>query len=43
MSTGQAALIGVIDQYVYVTLFMLIVSTLVPFLREPGPEHQRGA
>jgi hypothetical protein len=43
MITGEAALIGVIDQFGLMTIVMLIVSPLVPFFRGRRPEHQQGA
>jgi len=43
MITGQAALIGVIDQFKVMMIAMLIVSPLVLFLRKPRPANQPGA
>lgn len=43
MITGQAALIGVIDQFKVMMIAMLIVSPLVLFLRMPPPANQKGA
>ncbi|HUO00976.1 MAG TPA: DHA2 family efflux MFS transporter permease subunit [Bradyrhizobium sp.] len=43
MITGQAALIGVIDQFKVMMIAMLIVSPLALFLRKPGPANQPGA
>ena len=43
MITGQAALIGVIDQFKVMMIPMLIVSPLVLFLRRPRPANQPGA
>ena len=37
MVTGQAALVGVIDQFKVMMIAMLIVSPLVLFLRKPRP------
>jgi MFS transporter, DHA2 family, multidrug resistance protein len=37
MITGQAAFIGVIDQFKVMMLAMLVVSPLVLFLRKPHP------
>ena len=37
MITGQAALVGVIDQFEVMMIAMLIVSPLVLFLRKPRP------
>ena len=42
MVTGQAAFIGVIDQFKVMMIAMLIVSPLVLFLRKPGPAKQQG-
>ncbi len=43
MITGQAALIGVIDQFKVMMIAMLIVSPLALFLRMPRPANQQGA
>jgi DHA2 family multidrug resistance protein len=43
MITGQAALVGVIDQFKVMMIAMLIVSPLVLFLRKPRPANQQGA
>jgi len=43
MITGQAALIGVIDQFKVMIIPMIIVSPLILFLRKPGPAKQPGA
>ncbi len=43
MITGQAALIGVIDQFKVMMLAMLIASPLLLFLRKPNPAGQHGA
>jgi DHA2 family multidrug resistance protein len=40
MITGQAAFIGIIDQFKVMMIAMLIVSPLVLFLRRPGPMKQ---
>ena len=40
--TGQAAFIGVIDQFKVMMIAMLIVSPLVLFLRKPRPANQQG-
>jgi DHA2 family multidrug resistance protein len=40
--TGQAAFIGVIDQFEVMMIAMLIVSPLVLFLRKPPPANQQG-
>ena len=42
MITGQAAFIGVIDQFKVMMIAMLIVSPLVLFLRKPRPANQQG-
>jgi MFS transporter, DHA2 family, multidrug resistance protein len=39
MITGQAAFIGVIDQFGVTMIAMLIVSPLVLFLRKPRPAN----
>jgi DHA2 family multidrug resistance protein len=41
MVTGQAAFVGIIDQFKVMMIAMLIVSPLVLFLRKPRPENQR--
>jgi len=41
MITGQAAFIGVIDQFEVMMIAMLIVSPLVLFLRKPRPANQQ--
>jgi MFS transporter, DHA2 family, multidrug resistance protein len=41
MITGQAALIGVIDQFGVMMIVMLIVSPLALFLRKPRPVNQQ--
>jgi hypothetical protein len=43
MITGEAASIGVIDQFDRMMIVMLIVSPLTLFLCEPRPEHRQGA
>jgi MFS transporter, DHA2 family, multidrug resistance protein len=43
MITGQAALIGVIDQFKVMMIAMLITGPLVLFLRKPRPANQQGA
>jgi len=40
--TGQAALVGVINQFKVMMIVMLIVSPLVLFLRKPRPAKQQG-
>ena len=40
MITGQAAFVGVIDQFKVMMIAMLIVSPLVLFLRKPRPANQ---
>ena len=42
MITGQAAFVGVIDQFEVMMIAMLIVSPLVLFLRKPRPANQQG-
>ena len=42
MVTGQAAFVGVIDQFEVMMIAMLIVSPLVLFLRKPRPANQQG-
>ena len=42
MITGQAAFVGVIDQFKVMMIAMLIVSPLVLFLRKPRPANQQG-
>jgi MFS transporter, DHA2 family, multidrug resistance protein len=42
MITGQAAFIGVIDQFEVMMMAMLIVSPLVLFLRKPRPANEHG-
>jgi MFS transporter, DHA2 family, multidrug resistance protein len=42
MITGQAALVGVIDQFEVMMIAMLIVSPLVLLLRKPRPANQHG-
>ena len=42
MVTGQAAFVGVIDQFKVMMIAMLIVSPLVLFLRKPRPANQQG-
>jgi MFS transporter, DHA2 family, multidrug resistance protein len=39
MVTGQAAFVGIIDQFKVVMIAMLIVSPLVLFIRQPRPEY----
>ena len=39
MITGQAAFVGVVDQFEITMLAMLIVSPLVLFLRKPRPAN----
>ena len=41
MITGQAAFVGVIDQFKVMMIAMLIVSPLVLFLRKPRPANQQ--
>jgi len=41
MITGQAALVGVIDQFKVMMIAMLIVSPLALFLRRPRPANQQ--
>ncbi len=41
MVTGQAAFVGIIDQFKVMMIAMLIVSPLVLFLRKPRPAHQQ--
>ena len=43
MITGQAVLVGGIDQFKVMMIAMLTVSTLVPLLRKPRPANQQGA
>jgi DHA2 family multidrug resistance protein len=43
MITGQAALVGVIDQFKVMMIAMLIVTPLALFLRKPRPANQQGA
>jgi len=43
MITGQAALVGVIDQFEVMMIAMLVVSPLVLFLRNPGSANRQGA
>ena len=43
MITGQAAFVGVIDQFKVMMIAMLLVSPLVLFLRKPLPADQQGA
>jgi MFS transporter, DHA2 family, multidrug resistance protein len=43
MITGQAALVGVIDQFKVMMIPMLIVSPLVLLLHKPRPANQQGA
>ena len=43
MITGQAAFVGVIDQFKVMMIAMLIVSPLVLFLRKPRPALATGA
>jgi DHA2 family multidrug resistance protein len=43
MITGQAALIGVIDQFKVMIIPMLIMSPLVLLIRKPRPANQKGA
>jgi DHA2 family multidrug resistance protein len=40
MITGQAAFVGIIDQFKVMMIAMLIVSPLVLFLRKPRPVNQ---
>jgi MFS transporter, DHA2 family, multidrug resistance protein len=42
MVTGQAAFVGVIDQFKVMMIAMLIVSPLVLFLRKARPANQQG-
>jgi MFS transporter, DHA2 family, multidrug resistance protein len=42
MITGQAAFVGIIDQFEVMMIAMLIVSPLVLFLRKPRPASQQG-
>ena len=42
MVTGQAAFVGVIDQFKVMMIAMLIVSPLVLFLRKPRPANRQG-
>jgi MFS transporter, DHA2 family, multidrug resistance protein len=42
MITGQAAFVGIIDQFKVMMIAMLIVSPLVLFLRKPRPVNQQG-
>jgi MFS transporter, DHA2 family, multidrug resistance protein len=37
MVTGQAAFVGIIDQFEVMMIAMLMVSPLVLFLRKPRP------
>jgi DHA2 family multidrug resistance protein len=39
MITGQAAFVGIIDQFEVMMIAMLIVSPLVLFLRKPRPAN----
>jgi DHA2 family multidrug resistance protein len=41
MVTGQAAFVGIIDQFEVMMIAMLIVSPLVLFLRKPRPANQQ--
>jgi DHA2 family multidrug resistance protein len=43
MVTGQAAFVGIIDQFEVMMIAMLIVSPLVLFLRKPRPANRQGA
>jgi DHA2 family multidrug resistance protein len=43
MITGQAAFVGVIDQFEVMMIAMLIASPLVIFLRKPRPAIEQGA
>jgi DHA2 family multidrug resistance protein len=42
MITGQAAFVGIIDQFKVMMIAMMIVSPLVLFLRKPRPASQQG-
>jgi DHA2 family multidrug resistance protein len=41
MVTGQAAFVGIIDQFKVMMIAMLIVSPLVLFIRKPRPANQQ--
>ena len=41
--TGQAAFVGVIDQFEVMMIAMLVVSPLVLFLRKPRPASEMKA
>ena len=43
MITGQAALVGVIDQFKVMMMAMLVVSPLLLFLRKARPANRQGA
>src|SRR5271168_5296763 len=40
--TGQAAFVGIVDQFEVMMIAMLMVSPLVLFLRKPRPANQQG-